>query len=252
MGSFGRSCVKTQKFSFSQQIEKFPWQLRRGAYVSPKYYCESADCNWSLVVEPKRESHLRIFSSEYIDISLRREDYSKDCQSVDVTLTILDASNIGSNIVFSKEIHFTSSSDEEIVSRMHKNHLFHGYWTRLNRARFIPNDILTVKCEITLYETVEENYDNEDKFEDTSKYARKGFIKSLQWYFGIIACLFFFFWADKGFPAAAFIIIFANVFLLIAIILSAALKKIWKFIKSFDDVIYDKSRIPTDKKVKTN
>ena len=134
---------------------------------------------------------------------------------------------------------------------MNKNDLFHGFWIGLNKARFIPNDILTVKCEITLYETVEENYDNEDKFEDTTKHAKKGVFKCLQYYFGFMMFLFLLFWAIKGIFLATLMIIGFNAALGIEYFLPDALKKLWKRVKSNDE-IYNKSRISTGNKVKTN
>lgn len=154
METAGRSIVVTKNFAFTQQIEKFSWRVLRGAYESPKYYCEPTRCNWSLVIEPRRESFFLI-PTDYIEISLKREDGENENQSVSVRLTIVDSFHTYP-FYASKEIDFTPSCNKDIVLRVEKNNLFGDYFG-LNKWRFVPNDILTVKCEITVYVNVEEN-----------------------------------------------------------------------------------------------
>lgn len=233
MGTAGRSCVKTKKFAFSQQIEKIAWQLRRDAYTSPKYYCELTDCNWTLLIEPVRESfftplHLPPFC-DYLDISLTRNDYITENQSVDVHLTVVDTFNLGS-FYASKEIRFTPSFNKETVMRIKKKELCHGYFG-LNKMRFTPKEILTVKCEITIYETVEVNFTNEDELQDTTKYIRNDNLFIL---LGFLTAVVSVFYIKFHFE----IPIFAP---LCAIFTLWGLLKIsWNFMKPGGDRTYDK------------
>lgn len=170
MGTAGRSFVRTKNFDFTQQIEKFSWRLRRGAYESPKYYCESTGCNWTLVIEQKRGSFFRI-PTDYIEMSLKREDCEIENQYISVRLIVKDAFN-AYPCCASKEIDFTPSCNKDIVLRMEKIFLFGGYFG-LNKWRFVPNDVLSVKCEITIHENVEENSANENELENKVKYLKK-------------------------------------------------------------------------------
>ena len=72
----------------------------------------------------------------------------------------------------SKEIHFTPYLNQDVVLRKKKNDLFGGYFS-LNKLHFMPNDILTVRCEITFNEIVEEKYASENYLEGTTKHAIK-------------------------------------------------------------------------------
>ena len=179
MEIISRSCMKAKKLAFSQQIDKFSWQIRHGPYVSPTYYFKSTGFVCCLVIESTvQESNSKPFfciSSqpycEYIEISLRRMGCEKENQLIDIHLIIVDSFNI-CWFCASKEIYFTPSFKEETVLRMRKSDLFHGC-CGLNKVRFIPNDILTIKCEITVYETAEENYTSEDELEDTAKYVKE-------------------------------------------------------------------------------
>lgn len=170
MGTSSRSIIRTKNFSFTQQIEKFSWRLRRGVYESPKYYCESTDCNWTLVIEQKRGSVFKI-PTDFIEISLKREDYKNENQYISVRLTILDSYN-AYPCSASKEIDFTPSCNKDIVLRMDNFFLFGGYFG-LNKWRLVPNDVLTVKCEITVHENVEENNGSEKNLEDEVKYLKE-------------------------------------------------------------------------------
>lgn len=167
MGTAGRSFVRTKNFTFTQGIEEFSWRLRRGVYESPKYYCESTRCNWTLLIEEKRESFFWI-PTDYIEMSLKREDHENENQSVKVRLTVVDSFN-AYPFYASKEIDLSPSCNEAIVLRMEKTDLFDSYFG-LNKRRFVPNDILTVKCEITSYENVEENYESEVELQNTLKH----------------------------------------------------------------------------------
>lgn len=173
MATSHRSRMVIEEFAFSQKIQNFSSQIRCGAYVSPMEYSEETDCNWTLVVELVRESEYPDSAQycDYIEISLRRNDYKKKYQLIDVCLTIVDYFNIASYYA-SKEICFTPTFNKDIVLRVEENELFHGY-CRLNKFRFVPNDILTVECEITAYDTVEENYENETELEGEAKYLNK-------------------------------------------------------------------------------
>lgn len=174
MGTAGRSCVRTKKFEFMQQIEQFPWWLRYGIYVSPKYYCEAADCNWILVIICNWQHSLQTDGN--IAMGLRREEYNNKYQSIDVRLTIMDSFKIWP-IHASKEIHFTPLFNQDVVLRMTKSDLFGNFG--LNRLRFMPNDILSVKCEITVREIVNVNYASEDELEDTTKYVKQKIFKCI-------------------------------------------------------------------------
>lgn len=181
METAGRSYVISEKSAFSQQIEKFVWRIRHGTYVSPAYYCKSTDCNWILSIQLKVAEE----SFEYIEISVARKDYKKEYQSVDVRLTIVDSFNICS-FYASKEICFTPTFNKSIVLRMEKNDLLHGcFW--LNRVRFVPNDILTVKCEFTVHKTMEQKYSNENELNNTRKYVIKGIF---QWFIILLGIVF--------------------------------------------------------------
>ena len=189
MQSAGRSCVRTKKFSFCQQIENFPFWLRRGTYESPKHGCKAADCTWILIIESVRNMSLLPTNPGDIQISLKREDYKNNHQSVEVRLTVLNSFKVCS-MHACKEIHFTPYLNQDVVLRMKKNDLFGGYFS-LNKIRFMPNDILTVRCEITIYEIVEEKYASENYLEDTTKYAIK---QVCEWFIllcGIAYVLFF-------------------------------------------------------------
>lgn len=170
METAGRSLVSTKNFAFTQQIEKFSWRLLHGAYESPKYYCESTRCNWTLLIEQKRESFFLI-PVDYIEISLKREDGEKENQFVSVRLTIVDSFHTYP-FYASKEIDFTPSCNKDIVLRVDKSSLYGDYFG-LNKWRFVPNDILTVKCEITAYENVEENYTSEAEIDNKIKHSEK-------------------------------------------------------------------------------
>lgn len=174
MGTAGRSCVRTKKFVFTQQIEQFPWLLRHGIYISPKYYCEAADCNLSLVIICDLRSSTQ--NKGKILMGLRREEYNNKYQSIDVRLIVKDSFKLWP-IHASKEIHFKPSFNEDVVLRVSKSDLF-GYFG-LNKLRFMPNDILSVKCEITVREIVNENYASEDELEDTTKYVKHKIIKCI-------------------------------------------------------------------------
>lgn len=178
-GTAHRSCVSSKKFTFSQQIEKFPLHLRRSTYVSPMNNSKGTDCDWAVVIDAVRESQYSSDSSKYnkpgsyrdcIVMSLRRNNYKKEYQSIDVRLTVIDSFGIRP-LYASKEIHFTPSLNEEIVLCVTKSELFDGY-CGLNKVRFMPDDILTVKCEITAYEIVEKSYASEFKLEDMTEYGK--------------------------------------------------------------------------------
>ena len=173
MGITGRRYVRNpKKFTFAQQIEKFSWQLHGDAYTSPKYYCESNDCSWILIIEPVREPYFTSLDlppySDYIRINLRRSDFKKEYQLADVHLVIVDSFNI-CPFYASKKISFTPSFNEDVVLRVRRKDLFHGYWG-LNELRFIPSDVLTVKCEIVTYEIEEKKPTDEDELEYAAKY----------------------------------------------------------------------------------
>lgn len=161
MASSHRSRLVIEEFAFLQKIEKFSSHLRSGAYVSPMEYSEETDCNWNLVIELVRESEYQDSPQycDYIEISLRRNLYSKKYQLIDVRLTIVDYFDMGSYYA-SKEIRFTPSFNQDVVLRVKEDELYHGY-CRLNKFRFVPNDILTVECEITAYDTVEDSEESE-------------------------------------------------------------------------------------------
>lgn len=172
MGTAGRSCMRTKKFVFTQQIEQFPWWLRHGIYVSPKYYCEEADCNWTLVIicdlrhSPQNNGN--------IAMGLRREEYNNKYQLIGARLIVMDSFKIWP-IHASKEIHFTPLFNQDVVLRVTRSELFGNF--DLNKLRFVPNDVLTVKCEITIREIVNETYASEDELEDTTKYAKDKIVK---------------------------------------------------------------------------
>lgn len=172
MGPAGRSCVRTKKFAFMQQIDQFPWWIRRGIYISPKYYCEADDCNWTLVIT--RNLGYSTHNNGYIAMSLRREEYNNKYLSTDVSLIVVDSFKICSIYAF-KEIYFTPYFHEDVVLRMTRSDLF-GYFG-LNKLRFMLNDILSVKCEIIIKEIVEVNYVSEDELEDTTKYVKRKIFK---------------------------------------------------------------------------
>lgn len=104
-------------------------------------------------------------------MSLIREDYKNEYQSVDVLLTIVDASHVYS-LCASKEIYFTPYINKETVFHVEKNYLYRGY-CGLNRLRFVPSDILTVKCEITVYKIFEDECLNEYVLEQPLKFVEK-------------------------------------------------------------------------------
>lgn len=152
----------SQKISFSHRIQNFSAHLRRGVYISPKYYSKLTDCCWILVLELARESY---FTSsnwppffDYIRISLNRADYKKEYQSVNVHLSIVDLFNIYP-FEASKEIHFTPSLNKVCVLREDIHNLVSGYFG-LNTLRYMPNNVLTVNCEITVSEKVERKLTN--------------------------------------------------------------------------------------------
>lgn len=173
MASSHRSRLVIEEFAFSHEIEKFSLQIRSGAYLSPMEYSEETDCNWTLVIELVRESEYQDSAQycDYIEISLRRNDYTKKFQLIDVRLTIVDYFNMGSYYA-SKEIRFTPSVNQDIVLRVKEDELYHGY-CRLNKFRYLPNDILTVECEITAYDTVEDSDESETELEGEAKYLKK-------------------------------------------------------------------------------
>lgn len=173
MASPHRSCLMIEEFAFSHEIEKFSSQLRCGAYVSPMKYSEETDCNWTLVIELVRESEYQNSPQycDYIEISLKRNDYKKKYQLIDVRLTIVDCFNMGTYYA-SKEIRFTPSFNQDIVLRVEEDELYHGY-CRLNKFRFVPNDILTVECEITAYDATEDSEESATELEGAAKYFKK-------------------------------------------------------------------------------
>ena len=213
MGIAGRSCVKSKEFVFLQQIEKFNWRVSRGLYSSPMYYSEATDCNWTLVIESKTEEakHGLYFGKylpsrcDYIEVSLIRKDYKTEYQSVDVRLSIVDSFNIYS-FYASKEINFAPSFNRETLLRIRKSDLSRGC-CGLNKMRFMPNDILTIKCEITVYETTEENYSSENELEDVTKYVKE---ESIHWFLkllGILILSFCVFYFGVSFVATFFVMI---------------------------------------------
>lgn len=173
MASSHRNRLVIEEFAFSQEIENFSSHLRSGAYVSPMEYSEETDCNWSLVIELVRESEYQNSPQycDYIEISLRRNLYNKKYQLIDVRLTIVDNFDMGSYYA-SKEICFTPSFNQDVVLRVTEDELYHGY-CRLNKFRFVPNDILTVECEITAYDTEEDSEESETELEGTETYFKK-------------------------------------------------------------------------------
>lgn len=173
MASPHRSRLVVEEFAFCHEIENFSSKLRSGAYVSPMVYSEETDCNWTLVIELVRESEYQNSAQycDYIEVSLKRNDFKKKFQLIDLQLTIVDYFNMGSYYA-SKEIRFTPSFNQDIVLRVKEDELFHGY-CRLNKFRFVPNDILTVEYEITAYDTVEESEESETELEGEATYFRK-------------------------------------------------------------------------------
>ena len=187
MRAAGRSCVRNEKFVFTQQIENFSWWLRRGTYVSPKYPCSG--CSWSLMIrDSNRDSSQSPSNSGCIEISLKRENYKKEYQSVDIRLTILNSFKICS-ISASKEIQFTPDYNDDVVLSVEKKSLFEDYYG-LKKICFIPKDILTVKCEMTICDIIEQYYPFESQLEDTSKYALIEFFESFWPILGMLVCLF--------------------------------------------------------------
>lgn len=154
MDIYGRSFIKSEKFSFTQHIENFFIYFRQGVYISPPYYSPVCECGWILV--------MKVYEDE-ITFNLQRIDYTITCQYVDVTFSIEDSFELRS-IEASKGIYFTPDVFEAVVLRVKQKYLFFGYCL-LNTLRFIPNDILCVKCEITTYTTSDETYESEVNFE---------------------------------------------------------------------------------------
>lgn len=258
-----RSCLMSKVFSFSQQIEKFSWHLRRNIYVSPLNYCEETDCNWTLVIQGIREPERFHNNSycDYIEMSLSRSDYKKEYQSIDVRLTVMDSFEI-SPLCASKEINFTLSSNEEIVLRVKKSELFHDH-CGLNKVRFLPNDTLTVKCEITAYETIEESYASEDELEDTRKYLKKEFFEWMLFTvvgtlvgilvgilvaFGSPLYIYFYFvlpkfsWLYQELQIIVFFVYITGICMLIALVWFF-IPSVWSFIKPGGDRTYHKAQI---------
>lgn len=186
MESAGRSCVRTKKFVFTQQIEQFPWCIRLGMYTSPKYYCEAADCNLILVIICDLRKSTQNNAS--IATGIRREEYNTKYQSIDVRLIIKDSFKI-CPIHASKEIHFAPFFNEDVVLRVTKSDLFGNFG--LNKLRFMPNDILTVKCEFTIREIVDETYASEEELEDTTKYVKEKIVKCILISFCVVAAFKF-------------------------------------------------------------
>lgn len=246
-----RSCVTTKIFSFSQQIEKFSWQLRRNFFASPMNHCNETDCNWTLVIGGIRDSvryQPELYNCDYIDFSLKRNVNKKEYQSINVRLTVMDSCGI-SPLCASKEIHFTPSMNEEIVLRMTVSELYDGF-CGLNKVRFLPNDTLTVECEIATYETAEESYANADELEDTRKYVKKEIFEWMQKFVVLILVplllqvyIFFNFvlplisWIFVWLQIIVFFLHAIATFLLIRLILF-----VWSFMKPGGDRTYYKSK----------
>lgn len=173
MDLYGRSYIKSEKFSFTQHIENFFIYLRQGVYISPTYYSPSCECEWILV--------MKIFGDDEITFDLRRINYTKFCQYVDVTFSIEDSFEL-SSIKASKGIYFTPDLHEGMVLRVKQNDLFFGYCL-LNTLRFLPNDTLSVKCEITTYTSTDETYESKVNFERCVKTWNSLLTKnSLNWW----------------------------------------------------------------------
>ena len=128
------------------------------------------------MIEPVHslDSLKRDDNSGDIEISLKRVDYSKIDQSIAVHLTIVDSLKLWP-LYATKEIRFMHYLHKYVLLRTTKKQFFGCFG--LNKLRFIPNDILTVKCEIFVYENFEERYLSEEDLEDTSKYAKHKIIK---------------------------------------------------------------------------
>lgn len=155
---YQRSFVKKEKFTFIEHIENFFVHLRHGIYTSPTYYSMASECKWILI--------MKVYSDGII-ISLRRHDYKSPYQFVDIYLTIEDSFGLSSLYAY-KGIHFTPDVDEDAVLCVSTNELLNSYCL-LNRVRFVPNDNMTVKCDITTYTTSGELYGNK---EDFKKYVK--------------------------------------------------------------------------------
>lgn len=172
MDLYGRSFIKSEKFSFTQHIENFFIYLRQGVYISPTYYSPSCECELILV--------MKVYGDE-ITFDLRRINYTITCQYVDVTFSIEDSFELRS-IKASKGIYFTPDVYEDVVLRVKQKDLFFGYCL-LNTLRFIPNDTLCVKCEITTYTSFDQTHESKINFERDVKNWNNILTKSsLNWW----------------------------------------------------------------------
>lgn len=158
MDVYQRSFVKNEKYTFTEHIENFYVHIRHGIYTSPTYYSMASECKWILI--------MKVYDDEII-ISLRRKDYKRMYQYVEVYLNIDDSFGL-SSLYASKGIHFTPEVDEDAVLRVSTKELIFDYYG-LNKVRFVSNDNLTVKCEITTYTTSSEIYGSK---EDFKKYVK--------------------------------------------------------------------------------
>lgn len=237
MAIASRSCVQTQKFDFVQQIEKCSWQLRR-PYESSDYYSEFTKCKWYLLID-SFDGHIKI--------GLRRCDYKKEYQSINVHLTIVDSFNT-SPLYASKELDFTPFDNEKFVLCVTKEDLFGGYFG-INKARFVPRDILTLKCEITAYETIEKKYANEDGLEDTKEYVKNKIYNWLLWVTIVVGSLIYicleFVWPviepSLTVSQSSFIIMIVALcffFYLIVVLILWVIKIAWNAVKPDGDRTY--------------
>lgn len=156
---FARSrLVKKAEDYFVRKITDFSVQSYGGLTITPEFRSENLGGSWSLVVCNTTDNN----SSEYLDIRLvRRESYEQ--QLVKIRLTITDPLH---NELLSKEkfAFFTSSREVQILS---STKTFLSSWYGLRKKQLIPNDTLTLRCEMVLYEQVDDTFTRKEDYNNT-------------------------------------------------------------------------------------
>ena len=147
--------VKTADDYFRRRIQDFSLHAYGGRIETPEYQSEHLGGKWSLVVCSTAEDNV----AEYLDIRVMRQE-SYEHQLVKVRLSITDRSD-KTLLTKEKYIYFTSSREVQILTLNEKST---SGWFGIIKKDLIPDDTLTLHCEMILYEQVDDNFTRKKAF----------------------------------------------------------------------------------------
>lgn len=170
--------MSSKTFNFTLQIENFSLCLRRGAYTSPSFQENFGD-RWYLTIT-SNEDVIAIFLNRI----KTNDNQIIDNEMADVKLFVVDCFGC-TKLCEEKSI----QSTPECILSVEKKYLY-GF-CGLNRLRLVPNDTLTLKCEINTFDESIDTFRKRTDFENSStkpeSFLDVGFV---QW-----TLRFFFLWA---------------------------------------------------------